>query len=216
LPPQKDLDHSANQAASSWPAGLSNSLVVPLELEGFCPKGASQPIVFGVPFPKGALCQTDELSLFGIVDLGPYTGANTSLLVERQHAMASGRISQQSTGRKIGSVQAAPGNTCPTGRSTFTPHRRISRSGYPSIGCFPQRGTELADRASEDLLQFEARPTARDIAIVRVEGTRDSYFGTDRDNAASTAACGNAKSPRAGKRIMSLSQTLRSSPKQGK
>ncbi len=41
-----------------------------------------------------------------------------------------------------------------------------------------RRGMELADRAWEDLLRFETRSSARAIAIVLVEGTRDSYFRT--------------------------------------
>src|SRR5262249_18714381 len=56
--------------------------------------------------------------------------------------------------------------------------------GEPLRSRLLRRGTELADRAWADLLQFETRSTARAIAIVLVEGTCDSYFRTHNVNAA--------------------------------
>jgi hypothetical protein len=38
------------------------------------------------------------------------------------------------------------------------------------------RGTELADRAWADLYRFPSRTTARPLALVLVEGTRDAFF----------------------------------------
>ncbi len=53
-----------------------------------------------------------------------------------------------------------------------------SHTDEPLRGRFIQRGRELADRAWVDLLHFETRSSARAIAIMLVEGTRDAYFRT--------------------------------------
>lgn len=39
-----------------------------------------------------------------------------------------------------------------------------------------ERGRELADRAWTDLLRFESRHVARAIAVLMIEGVRDSYY----------------------------------------
>lgn len=49
-------------------------------------------------------------------------------------------------------------------------------AGEPLRSRCLERGRELADRAWQDLLRFESKNTARAIAVMMIEGGRDSFF----------------------------------------